>query len=214
MKTVTIGRSSECDISIEHDLISRKHAIIKLYPWGKIEIVDMGRNGTSVNGVKLHPNSPRKIKRSDVVTFAGVKTLDWNAVPYEGRLLRWGIVLALLLVIVIAIFSFVISKQSSEDTTVRQIDDYVQEQVRSSETATGQETEEDDSWFHWPSFVKGDKKEGGSTSKKKDENSNSGAHDNPDNNKAGAGQTEDTPSQNETPSQKESSPKKNNDFFM
>lgn len=217
MKTITIGRSSECDISIEHDLISRRHAILKLYPWGKIEIVDVGRNGTSVNGVKLHPNSPRKIKRSDVVTFAGMKTLDWNAVPDEGKWLRWGILLALLFAVIIAIFSFVMSNKSSEDSPVRQTDDYIPEQVGTSDMTTPQETqetEEDDSWFHWPSFVKGDKKKGGSTPKKKGESSNSDTHDNPDKGKTGTGQTEEKPSSNESPSQKESSPKKNNDFFM
>ena len=81
MKTITIGRSAECNITIEHELISRKHALLKLYPSGKIEIVDMGLNGTSVNGVKIQPNVPKRINRNDVVTFASSKSLDWNLVP-------------------------------------------------------------------------------------------------------------------------------------
>ncbi len=81
MKVVTIGRGPECDVVVNHELVSRRHALLKLYGNGKIEIVDVGRNGTFINNVQLKPNVPTPVSRKDVVSFAHVKQLDWKQVP-------------------------------------------------------------------------------------------------------------------------------------
>ena len=70
MKTITIGRGDGCQIFIDDDLISRRHAILKISTFGKMEIVDMGKNGTFVNGIRLRPNVPVPVKRKDIISFA------------------------------------------------------------------------------------------------------------------------------------------------
>jgi transcriptional regulator with PAS, ATPase and Fis domain len=52
-KTLTIGRSSSCDVFLEDDLVSRKHAVLHVYP-DRIEIEDLGsHNGTLLLGRAL-----------------------------------------------------------------------------------------------------------------------------------------------------------------
>lgn len=87
MKVLTIGRSEDCNIVIDdnQDLISRKHAMLRIYPMGKMELVSMGRNGTFVNGLPIKNNIPIKITRKDIVSFAHVKQLDWTVVPNPYR---------------------------------------------------------------------------------------------------------------------------------
>ena len=82
MKTITIGRGDGANIIIDNEMISRRHAILKISTFGKMEIVDMGRNGTFVNGIKLRPNVPFPVTRKDVVRFADQNSpfkLDWSS---------------------------------------------------------------------------------------------------------------------------------------
>src|SRR6476469_3975948 len=52
-RQVTIGRSSELDMVLVEDMVSRKHAKITVGP-GKVLIEDLGStNGTFVNGEKI-----------------------------------------------------------------------------------------------------------------------------------------------------------------
>lgn len=101
MKIISIGREDDCTIILDDSMISRHHAILKIHPTGKMEIVDMGQNGTFVNGVKLTPNIPYPVSRKDVISFAHVRQLDWSRVPDNYKLYRYvglgvlGIVLAL-----------------------------------------------------------------------------------------------------------------------
>ncbi len=88
MKIITIGRSDNCDIAIEDPMISRRHAVIRLHPSGRIEIIDYSQNGTSVNGVKIANGKVIRIKRGDSVTFAGTKPLDWKDVPDPSKPLK------------------------------------------------------------------------------------------------------------------------------
>ena len=85
MKTYTIGRDPSCRIPINDIRISRQHAILRVYTFGKMEIVDLGKNGTWVNGVKLRPNIPFPVKRKDVVNLGNAVQLDWSYVPKIGR---------------------------------------------------------------------------------------------------------------------------------
>ena len=52
-KQIVIGRSSELDMVLVEDMVSRKHAKITVQP-GRITIEDLGStNGTFVNGEKV-----------------------------------------------------------------------------------------------------------------------------------------------------------------
>ncbi len=51
---VVLGRSPECQLQVEDDGISRKHAKVALGPNGHFQIVDLGStNGTFLNGIKV-----------------------------------------------------------------------------------------------------------------------------------------------------------------
>ncbi|MBQ6578175.1 MAG: FHA domain-containing protein [Bacteroidales bacterium] len=81
MKIITIGRSENSHIFIDHPLVSRQHALLKIYGNGKMVIVDKSSNGTSVNGSPIKKERETPVSRRDVVTFAGVSQLDWKEVP-------------------------------------------------------------------------------------------------------------------------------------
>ena len=108
MKTITIGRGDGANIIIDNELISRRHAILKISTFGKMEIVDMGRNGTYVNGIKLRPNVPFPVTRKDVVKFADQDSpfkLDWSLVPDNSRFIKisnskhnWALFLSCILI--------------------------------------------------------------------------------------------------------------------
>lgn len=113
MKTITIGRGEGCDIFIDDYRISRRHAILKIYPLGKMEIVDLGQNGTWVNGVKLRPNVPFPVRRRDVVAFAEVSRLNWAQVPDILKSYKIGAAIVGSIIAVITIIFVVVSITSS-----------------------------------------------------------------------------------------------------
>ena len=105
MKTITIGRGDGCNIYIDDESMSRRHAIIKIPTFGEMEIVDMSKNGTSVNGIRLRPNVPFPVSRKDVVTFADVAQLDWAKVPDPLKYYKLGaLIVGGLIVLLLAIF--------------------------------------------------------------------------------------------------------------
>jgi pSer/pThr/pTyr-binding forkhead associated (FHA) protein len=69
-KEVLIGRSSELDMVLVEDMVSRKHAKIALQS-GKVTISDLGStNGTFVNGEKV---KQARLKEGDrIQLFEGV----------------------------------------------------------------------------------------------------------------------------------------------
>lgn len=81
MKRITIGRNPGCDIVFDQRMVSRNHALINIYPTGKYEIVNMGTNGTKVNGTLISSGQRYPLKRGDSVIFAGEAPLDWRLVP-------------------------------------------------------------------------------------------------------------------------------------
>ncbi len=69
--TMTVGRHSDCTISIPGEEISRHHARLKVMPDG-IEVEDLGSaNGTFVNGKRVHRGTmkPGEELRLDTVRF-------------------------------------------------------------------------------------------------------------------------------------------------
>ncbi len=81
MKVLSIGRNPDCNIVFSDNMVSRRHALLKVYPNGKYEIVSQGPNGTTVNGNLIVPNQPYPLKRGDMVIFASHSKLDWRKVP-------------------------------------------------------------------------------------------------------------------------------------
>lgn len=117
-KIITIGRGEGADIVIEDDLVSRRHATIRLLPFGKMEIRDLSKNGTYVNGIRLAVNKPYPVTRKDVVSFARVSQLDWRDVPDPLKPYRIGVI-ALLAVIVVILAINLISRISRGDNSSR-----------------------------------------------------------------------------------------------
>lgn len=106
MKAFSIGRDAGCDIVLQDpsDMISRRHAVLNISSTGKMTLVDQGRNGTYVNGIKIAPNVPFPVNRNDVVSFAHVMQLNWALVPnYAARFyaIVGGITVAIVVVGVI-----------------------------------------------------------------------------------------------------------------
>lgn len=116
MKILTIGRGEDADIRIEDDLVSRRHATIKLLPMGKMEIRDLSKNGTFVNGIRLAPNKPYPVTRKDVVSFARVCQLDWDEVPDTMRPWRLGALALLAVIVAFGIFALVRSITRDDKT--------------------------------------------------------------------------------------------------
>lgn len=71
--TVTLGRSSECDVCIPIDEISRHHARLKVVPDGVL-VEDLGSsNGTFVNNQRLH--QPTRLMPGDELRLDTVRFL-------------------------------------------------------------------------------------------------------------------------------------------
>lgn len=85
MKTYSIGRNPECDICYDDPRVSRLHAMLRVYPTGKMEIISSGQNGTKINGLPITAEVPYKVSRKDIVTFAEARTLDWSQIPNPLR---------------------------------------------------------------------------------------------------------------------------------
>ena len=109
MKVITIGRDPECNIVLDGNLISRRHAVLRLHGTGKIEIIDYSSNGTFINGTRIVSNTPLKIHRKDAVSFAHAKTLDWSQIPDPSRKPRMIILIVFIASVLVTIAGIVVS---------------------------------------------------------------------------------------------------------
>lgn len=109
MKVITIGRDPECNIVLDDNLISRRHAVLRLHSTGKIEIIDYSSNGTFINGTRIVSNTPLKIHRKDAVSFAHAKTLDWSQIPDPSRKPRMIIIIVFIASVLVTIAGIVVS---------------------------------------------------------------------------------------------------------
>ncbi len=107
MKIYTIGRGEEADIIIDDELVSRRHATIKVLPFGKMEIRDFSKNGTYVNGIRLSINKPYRVTRKDVVTLANSRQLDWKSVPDPMRPYRICVIAVLALILIAVAYNLI-----------------------------------------------------------------------------------------------------------
>lgn len=106
MKVYSIGRDTNCDIVINDstDVVSRRHAVLHVYPSGKMTITDQSHNGTYVNGIRINPNVAVPVTRKDNVSFAHVARLDWGVVPNPVGVLRYVAFAVLGLIVVVGAF--------------------------------------------------------------------------------------------------------------
>ncbi|MCM1521571.1 MAG: FHA domain-containing protein [Muribaculaceae bacterium] len=125
MKIISIGRGVESNIIIDNDLVSRRHATIKLMPFGKMEIRDLSKNGTYVNGIRLASNKPYPVTRKDVVSFAQVAQLDWDQVPdlmRPYRLCGIGLLVIIAACVIISLVNKIDWGGNDNDTLIEQYD--------------------------------------------------------------------------------------------
>ena len=118
MKTITIGRGPENTVTLDDPKISRHHALLRCYPFGKMEIVDLSQNGTFVNGMRIPSNKPYPLTRKDIVTFAHAEKLDWKQVPVPYRRIKLLVLWAIAMFAVILIGSYFYSKHSGLGTGI------------------------------------------------------------------------------------------------
>lgn len=118
MKTITIGRDATSNIFIDDPMISRHHALLRIHPTGKMELVDMSSNGTFVNRVKLASNVPFPLTRKDTVSFAGVRQLDWNLVPNPLAWVKWALIGICAVLFVVLSISLLRNCGGSSDETL------------------------------------------------------------------------------------------------
>jgi transcriptional regulator with GAF, ATPase, and Fis domain len=66
-----VGRAEDADIRIDHDSVSRAHALIEVDD--EIRVQDLGSsNGTFVDGKRLQPNRPRIVGRGALIELGSV----------------------------------------------------------------------------------------------------------------------------------------------
>ena len=118
MKTITIGRGPENMVTLDDPKISRHHALLRCYPLGKIEIVDISQNGTFVNGMQIASNKPYPLTRKDIVIFAHAEKLDWKRVPAPYRRIKYLIMLAIALIAAIIIGSYFYARRDTSHTGI------------------------------------------------------------------------------------------------
>lgn len=76
-RTILLGRSSECDVIIDHPEVSGRHAIITLLPDSTVEIKDVGsKNGIYINGEKVLTGT---LRAGDKLSF-GSHVVDWEEI--------------------------------------------------------------------------------------------------------------------------------------
>ena len=99
-----LGSSNDCDLIFQDQLISSQHAEITLKSDGSCWLRDLGsRNGTSVNGAELLPDSERMLQDNDVITIAYLDIHFWDAEAdhQDSRIGTVVIVVAVTLLIIL-----------------------------------------------------------------------------------------------------------------
>ena len=96
----SIGTSMRNDIQITGNTASRYHATLKIGRDGKAYLQDHSKNGTIVNGEKLHSGQTRQIKKADSIECGGVHVNLSQYIPgnKNGKVL--GIAAAIVIIII------------------------------------------------------------------------------------------------------------------
>lgn len=115
-----IGSHFNNDIQISGGTVSRYHATIKVGKDNKVYIVDHSKNGTTVDGQKITPHNPYRIKKSSAVVCGGVPVnLKATHIIWPGG--AWKAILGAVAAILIlagvgfGIYHFAIGKKTYSD---------------------------------------------------------------------------------------------------
>jgi pSer/pThr/pTyr-binding forkhead associated (FHA) protein len=82
MNELVIGRDASCDLFVDSNTVSRRHAIIKV-KWGGYIVRDLGsKNGTTVNGERVEEKT---IKDGDEIVFGAIKTIFKNPQEFDFK---------------------------------------------------------------------------------------------------------------------------------
>src|SRR5262245_56351671 len=78
-----VGRSAECQLSLDDPLVSRRHALLTVGAEG-VSVEDLGsRNGVLVNNVKIE--GPKALADGDKITIGGqTMTLHASGAPTQA----------------------------------------------------------------------------------------------------------------------------------
>jgi hypothetical protein len=162
MKTITIGRGPENQVTLDDPKISRRHALLRCYPLGKMEIVDLSQNGTFVNGMQIANNKPYPLTRKDIVIFAHAEKLDWKQVPSPYRRIRNLILLTVTLVVAIIVCLYYFTKIDTSRTGIENAPQYVGPTIPSPKSNATEnvkvEENKSDNRFVFPQHKKGNPK--------------------------------------------------------
>ena len=114
-----IGSHFNNDIQISGGTVSRYHATIKVGRDNKVYIVDHSKNGTTVDGQKITPNNPYRIKKSSAVVCGGVP-VNLKTTPIQWPSEAWKTILgAVAAVLILFGVGFGVSKMiNNEDGIV------------------------------------------------------------------------------------------------
>ena len=134
MKIITIGRDPDNMITLDDPKISRHHALLRRYPLGKMEIVDLSQNGTFVNGMRIASNKPYSLTRNDIVTFAYVEKLDWDCVPTPYRHIKRLSLIMLSIITVIIIGSYLYANSDTSYMSIEDAPQYVEPTLSQTHT--------------------------------------------------------------------------------
>lgn len=71
MKGIVIGRNSSCDVQLDDDTVSRRHAVLSPAERGRLRLQDLGSaNGTFIRDAEgWHRVSDALVRRSDRLRF-------------------------------------------------------------------------------------------------------------------------------------------------
>ena len=106
---MVLGSSSECDLIFQDQLISSQHAEISVKQDGSCWLKDLGsRNGTSVNGAELLPDSERMLQDNDLITIAYLDLRFWDASVEHQDSRIWSAVIAITVTVLIIMGGYIV----------------------------------------------------------------------------------------------------------
>ncbi|MBU0504391.1 MAG: FHA domain-containing protein [bacterium] len=80
MDELDVGRDETCSLSLDSNVISRKHAILTV-KWGQFVLIDKkSKNGTFVNGERIQEKS---VKDGDEIVFGTIKAIFKNPKEFD-----------------------------------------------------------------------------------------------------------------------------------
>ncbi|MFP5385664.1 MAG: FHA domain-containing protein [Bacteriovoracia bacterium] len=82
---IKLGRSLNCDFSINSDALSREHCLFEISD-GKFYITDLNsKNGITVNGVQIEPGTPTPVSEESKIILANKHYLIINGFAVKSK---------------------------------------------------------------------------------------------------------------------------------